>query len=283
MSIADVSDMKSFIVTIFLLLELSLYAEQSYIKITKTDDYTKLSEINKTLRKYKLKMKIQKVDNANGSISYIVYSGPYSSYRLGLQDQKALQRDFANPQILTIDKEETKNGFYFGLGVGAGNVNSSNDSSSNQSKISEPENRGFALSAEVGYVFKNNIYTSLGYVSLGSSDIHIDNFYGSLGYRFYGKGDFVPYGSMLLGVGNLTWKNAPVSNLGTVVLNRSTSPFIGGRVGFIYDGFKYISLVGSYQLLMMSHEANIEYPNGDTLSYKHNYLHTFLLEFQHKF
>ena len=270
------------ILIILLAIITSSYASQSYVKVTQTNNREDFRSINDTIKQYNLTMKIQKIYNTDGTISHVIYVGPFDTYEKGTYYQQQFKNFFPNPQVVTFDKKNKEHGFYFGLGLGFASTGSSYDKS-HDVLFTEPKKSGVAYMGELGYVLKNGIFIALGYSSSQNSDLFFQNLYASLGYRLYNAGDFVPYASILAGGGTLTWASGPVGGVGTEVVNKSTSPLLGSRIGLIYDGFKSVSLAASYQLIVFDHKANISIDGVTNTTYRHSLLHTFLLEFQHKF
>ncbi|MEA1982130.1 MAG: hypothetical protein U9N39_01195 [Campylobacterota bacterium] len=276
--------MKPLKILIIALLPVSIvYASQSYVKVTKTDNPDNFSTINSVLKQYSLKMKILKIHNSDGTLTNIIYTGPFSTYERGAYYQRKLKNHFPNPQVVTSSKEDKRDGFYFGLGFGYGDAYSSYDNDTQSIELKEPQNSGVSYTGELGYVFSNGMFSTIGYSTIKSSDLHFENVYASLGYRVYDRGDFVPYASVLLGAGSLTWSSNPLEGVATDVTNKSTSPVIGSKIGLIYDGFESVSLAASYQLLILDHTANISADETTSTTYNHSALNIFLLEFQHKF
>ncbi len=272
-------------ILIIMLIPMSiLLGEQTYVKVTKTNNTKNFSSINDVLKEYKLNMKIVKVYNADKSISNIIYTGPFPSYERAAHYQQKLKNHFSNPQVVILDKIKKEDGIYFGLGVGYASANSPYTQINQTIQLREPANSGVAFRGELGYIFKNGIFTSLGYGTLNTNDLLFENLYASLGYRLYNKGDFVPYGSVLVGGGNLTWNRNPIKEEdSSTTQNRSTSAFIGSRIGILYNKFESFSIGISYQLLVFDHTANFTLNTTEKSTYQHSALNTFLLEFQHKF
>jgi len=277
--------MKLLKILIIMLIPMSfVYASQSYIKVTKTNSAKNFSTINDVLKEYKLNMKVMKVYNANETLSNIIYTGPFSTYEKAAYYQQKLKYHFENPQVVIFDRVDKTGGIYFSLGLGYGAVSSSYDKDNEVVKLKEPNNNGIYSMGELGYTFTNGVFTNIGYSTLKNNDLFFENIYISLGYRFYKKGDFVPYISVLGGLSSLTWQESPLSDASNVdVVNKSTSPVFGGKIGLLYEGFESFSLGVSYQLLLLDHTANIIIDTTDKSTYKHSALNTLLLEFQHKF
>ncbi|MDF1883170.1 hypothetical protein JHD49_04390 [Sulfurimonas sp. SAG-AH-194-C21] len=228
-------------------------------------------------------MKIMEVHNSDKSVSHIIYTGPFTTYERAAHYQQKLKSYFSNPQVVVLDKKDKTDGMFFGLGLGYASATTTYDKDKQAIKLKEPQNYGISFMGEVGYVFKNGMFSTIGYSTLKNSDLFFENIYVSLGYRFYNKGKFTPYLSALAGIGSLTWENIPLAATNGEVVNKSISPIFGGRVGLIYNGFESFSFAASYHLLTLDHTADIYIDSTNKSSYKHSTLHSFLLEFQHKF
>ncbi len=274
---------------LLLLLITNLYAGYNYVKITKTSKKSDFQKIEKILKPYKLKMKIQTIYNANFSKAYYIYTGPFSSQETAIFYQQQLKQYFKNPEIVSLLKEEydsrVKNrvGIYAGVGLGYSIAPSTYNVESGNAEVLKPKNSGVAYTLEAGYIFDNALDLNLGIAVMQSKDMRFTNMYAGINYRFYNSSAFTPYCGLLGGAGTLDWLHEPITNVDSISSSRSTSPLIGTKFGVIYDGVKKVSILLSYEYLFMNQVTNIAVERTNLSSYKHQTLHSLLFSAQYHF
>jgi hypothetical protein len=282
---------------IILLFALNLYAQTTYIIVTKVSNKEQLAEVYSKFTSLNLKMLYKQ-----SAGKYTIYSGPYKTSKDTKSALRRLKRYFTHARIsqasektrekpvdkplqespeVTLDtqkKEEKKDsGFYIGLATGYASAPSSHIIESGSVTIQAPNTSGIALSAMGGYNFQSGFSLGLGYMSFDAKDIVFENLYMDLNYRFKEFDTFVPYFGVLAGYSSLIWNTSPIPSPQANSNNNSDSFFGGSQVGILYKGLPYISLFGVYQCMFMQHTTNINSSTStvsNTSTLQHNTLHS---------
>lgn len=268
--------------TLFLLLILlssTLFAQNSQrLIITKTSNKSHLKSINTKLTKLKIKMYIKKSGN-----SYIVYSQTYNTDSLAKSALWKVKPHFRYARIVKNEAQKTdshvktqkenkkvakESKLFISLAVGINGI----QGSSTDESVSMSETSGFSYGADVGYKFNKNIFISLGYRDTSTSDIAVNNLYGSLNYRFNPLDELGLFLGLLGGYSSLELSSFASST-------PSTSLLFGAQMGVIYDISQSFAIFGLYQGMILDHKVEID----SNTQADFNLIHNTQIGLQYKF
>jgi len=274
-----------FLIIVFLLFSMntSLFAAKVgyQIIITKTSKKSSLKLIKKRLDSIDVKMFVKKSKNA-----YTIYSSRYKKLNNAQNVLRRIKKYFKYANILTLNKKSSakktkiassykkvkqKNfttskiesddttTMFVNVGFGSGSV--------------AGDSQGVSYNLEMGYVYSETLFISLGYLNLSTSKIETHNVYTSLNYDFDFDSDYGVYAGAIFGFGTL--------QLTEFVVSEASSSFIfGGQVGIIHNIYNNFSIYGEYKLLSMDH---IIISTDTSSSTSYNIIHNFQIGINFKF
>lgn len=272
----------------------TLYAQSTYVIVTKVQKKEQLGEIYSRFSKLNLKMLYSYNKNY-----YTIYSGPYKTASSAKRALRRLHPYFKHAKISrrhSIGKKQESDkkvalsqknsGFYLGLAMGYASAPSSHIIEEGSVLINEPNNAGMTLGASAGYNFESGFALGLGYMNFDATDIEFDNLYTELNYRFEEHDSFVPYFGALVGYSSLTWNVSPIPSPQKVSNNNSDSFFWGTQAGILYKISDSVSLTSVYQCVFMGHTTNINTSTQtvrNVSALEHNTLHSLQLGINYNF
>ena len=264
------------LLTIFVLLvfTISLSANESYLQIliTKTSKQSSLKSIKSKLDRLDIKMYIQK-----SRTGFFVYSPRYGDSKSAQSVLRKIKRYFPSAYIIqskkvAIKQKEEKNfinntkttnsastqnsdksNYFVNIAFGSASVGISNDSSV------EIENSATSVTLEGGYIYDDDIFFTLGYLSSSTSDADINNIYLSSNFLFKPMQDIGIYTGVLVGYGTLTL-NIYGNNVASKVFT------LGAQLGAKYNIYEDIDIYLAYQGLMLDHVIKIIEKDGVSTS-----------------
>ncbi len=272
-------------------------AAYKYIEITSTKNENQLWAIKSKLNNINLGMLLLK-----NKTEYVVYTGPFISNKSATAALNIIKPIFHNAYILGLDTaleaetiliiqiddinetsesvaaeeemiEDNYDGFFMGAAIGIASTPYEHTTLSGVVIIDTPTKYNFSYSLEGGYLYRNNIFLSLGYLMTDSNDITTDNIIGSLGYKYELGLKIAPYFSILAGHSLLKTKTIPLHNPQTI--DKQSQSFIRGfGLSLIYDEYEGTKPYISYQYIIMDHAASLQSSTGSS-NLEHKRMHNF--------
>lgn len=270
--------MKFIFITILLLsvFLVNLSAEDSYkrIIITKTINENSLNEIKSKLDQIGVAMFLKKSLH-NNNYYYYVYSKKYNYYNnMVNSDLKKIKTIFKSayiiekkPKIIYANSNQTTeeiidtalSNYFLTASVGYASISGTNSSSTVDITSS-----GLSFAIEGGYIFYDNIYTSLGYSSISNSDLSLNDIYLSSYYQFDKIKNSNFYAGLLLGYSTLELNNFSYTQ-------SSKSSSLGIQLGFKYNFDKNIAFFTDYKGILIDHIIKVVDDNSEIkFSFIHN-------------
>ena len=134
------------------------------------------------------------------------------------------------------------------------------------------DTKGYNLGVGVGYNYNERVFFTANYQKKYFDDVHVDNLFLSVNYRFEKIEEFYPYGGVLAGYSQMSWTTDPISSLISDV--SSGSYLVGAVIGLTYPINERLTLDVNYQLHHTNHKTHlISSPAKSTLvhSLSHNF------------
>jgi len=219
-------------------------ATKTYKKIKKYFKYAKMIELHKKNKIVKKKM--QKTDTHTKKIQ-----------KKEIVLEKKIQINLHENNLKNNDKNI--NNMFANIAFGVASV--TNDSA------------GISYNFEVGYNYTDDLFLSLSYLSIATSTLETDNFYGSLNYNYNINPKYDVFAGALLGFGTLELTSFASSEA-------STSIIFGGQIGTTYKISDYLFAYGEYQMLLTDYFISLV-DTGTSVSY--DTIHNFQIGISYKF
>ncbi len=131
----------------------------------------------------------------------------------------------------------------------------------------QPKDAGFTYGVELGYYFNNDFFATLNYQRTDLENVHFDNIFASLNYKFTYFDVISPYIGIIGGYNIMTWDNFPLTT--TVAYENSSSFFAGLQVGNDIPLSEYVSAYIFYRYLQLDNTTKIVVaPSKGTIEHK---------------
>jgi len=191
---------------------------------------------------------------------------------LNESDEIILTEVQEEPTLMTQEPEdeEVYDGFFLGVSFGMSYAPYTLKAQYGVVILNTPSDYASNYALEIGYRFENDLFTSVEYMRVDSSDITMDSILVSLNYQLL-ETKYAPYLGVSLGHSMMTRDHSPIANVN--YSDVQSESLIGGfNFGLIYNDYESLKPYIAYSYLMMDHKASLITSTGKS-TLEHTKLH----------